>query len=136
MKCIACLLVVLAACKGSGPLGKERSDCRADATCDPGLVCLSNLCVRPPPAACTAVAELLTSFDLGNYAEPEDRAPVVAKYKARCTAAYVTKEQGQCIDKARDRWAVAECAPALFPELASSDTGNCGQLADKVKAML
>src|SRR4051812_45288828 len=72
-------------------LGKERADCRADKTCDPGLLCLSNLCVRPPPADCQVVADQLASLDLGNYAEPEERAPVVAKYKGQCETLYVSK---------------------------------------------
>src|SRR5437660_356176 len=71
--------------------GKERADCRPDKTCDPGLLCLSNLCVRPPAADCQLVAEELASLDLGNYAEPEDRAPVVAKHKARCETEHVSK---------------------------------------------
>src|SRR5678816_335702 len=89
------VLVLLAACQKkptdtSAPAapvatrGKERADCRPDKTCDPGLLCLSNLCVQPPPADCTSVGETLASFDLGNYAPVEERAPVVAKYKTQC----------------------------------------------------
>jgi len=133
------LLLALAACpaaKSAGDLGKERGDCRPDKTCDKGLLCLSNLCVKPPPADCGEVAETLTSMDLGNYAQVEERAPVVAKYRAQCEKAYVTKEQGRCIDAAKDKWSVAQCAPELVPELASSKTGDCGLVADKIDAML
>src|SRR4051812_2182289 len=77
--------------------GKERADCRSDKTCDQGLWCLSNLCVRPPAADCQVVADELASIDLGNYAEPEDRAPVVAKYKSQCETLYVSKEEGVCL---------------------------------------
>lgn len=117
-------------------LGRERSDCRPDKSCDTGLICLSNLCVRPPPADCQAVAEQLTSFELGNYAEPEDRAPVVARFQGACEAAMVTKEEGQCLDKARDKWTASQCAPRLFPELASSSTGDCGAIVDRVRAAI
>lgn len=136
----ACLvLLALAACpsagRSAGELGKERSDCRPDKTCDKGLLCLSNVCVRPPPADCGDVAETLTSMDLGNYAPVEERAPVVAKYRARCEKIYVTKEQGACIDTAHDKWSVEQCVPGMFPELASG-SGDCNLIADKLQAML
>ena len=118
---------------GSVALGTERADCRADKTCDPGLLCLSNLCVRPPPADCQLVADELASFDLGNYAEPEERAPVVAKYKAQCETLYVSKEEGVCLDKARDRWGAALCASRLFPELSTPGT-ECAQVGEKTRA--
>jgi hypothetical protein len=122
--------------------GHERGDCRAAATgsgsgsavCDPGLLCLSNLCVRPPPADCGAVAEQLASIDLGNYAEPEQRAPVIAKYRASCEAAHVTKEEGACLDKARDKWSAGKCVPRMFPELASSSTKDCHAVAERIRA--
>jgi hypothetical protein len=113
--------------------GHERGDCRLDKTCDPGLVCLSNLCVRPPPADCRAVAEQITSIELGNYAEPEDRAPVVAKYKAACDAALVSKEEAQCIDRARDRWSAGGCVPRMFPELASTSSADCGAIVSRMR---
>jgi hypothetical protein len=112
-------------------LGTERADCRADKTCDSGLLCLSNLCVRPPPADCQLVADELASFDLGNYAEPEEREPVVAKYKQQCDKLYVSKEEGACLDKAHDRWGAAQCASRMFPELAGDD---CTQIGDKTRA--
>lgn len=119
--------------RAAGPLGHERSDCRPDRSCDTGLMCLSNLCVRPPPADCQAVADQLTSLDLGNYAEPEDRAPVVARYKGACEAAMLTKEEGQCIDKARDRWTAGECAPRMFHDVASNSTGECAAIVTRVR---
>ncbi len=111
--------------------GKERTDCRADKTCDPGLLCLSNLCVRPPPADCQVVADELASLDLGNYAEPEERAPVVAKYKGQCETLYVSKEEGVCLEKAHDKWAAAQCTARLYPELATND---CAQVGEKTRA--
>ena len=131
--------VAMPACardRAPGVLGRERSDCRSDKSCDTGLICLSNLCVRPPGADCQDVAEQLTSIELGNYAEPEDRAPVVARYKGACEAAMVTKEEGQCVDKARDKWSAGQCVPRMFPELASSSTGDCGAIVDRVRAAM
>ncbi|MBA3391919.1 MAG: hypothetical protein H0T89_04700 [Deltaproteobacteria bacterium] len=128
--------------------GKERADCRparsagsagsADtaARCDVGLICLSELCVRPPPADCTVVAENLASMDLGNYAEPEQRAPVVAKYRASCEQVRVSKEEAACLDAARDTWSAGQCVPRMFPEMASTSTADCRQVADKVRATM
>jgi hypothetical protein len=114
----------------AGALGKERGDCRPDKTCDPGLLCLSNLCVRPPPADCALVSEELASLDLGNYAEPEDRAPVVAKYKALCESTYLSKEEGVCLDKAKDKFAAAQCAPRVYTDLGPP----CDQVGEKTRA--
>ena len=119
----------------SAERGKERGDCRPDKTCDTGLWCLSNLCVRPPPADCAIVAEDLASMELGNYAPVEDRAPTVAKYKAKCDEVYVTKEEGVCLDKATDKWSAGQCVPRMFPELASS-SGECAQVAAKIRASM
>jgi hypothetical protein len=43
------LAAVAAACNPSPPRGGERGPCFGNRTCDPGLVCLSDLCVRPEP---------------------------------------------------------------------------------------
>jgi len=94
--------------------GHERGDCRADKTCEPGLLCLSSLCVRPPPGDCQAVAEQLASIDLGNYAEPETRAPVVARYTAACEAALVSRDEARCVDQARDKVEADHCVPRMF----------------------
>lgn len=135
------MVMVLVGCAkggGRGDVGKERGDCRTDEhmPCDPGLLCLSNLCVKPPPADCAAIGETLASMDLGNYAEPEERGPVVAKYKAACAKTYVSKEEGKCIDEAKDKWSAGQCAPRMFPELASSNTGNCKQVVAKIESAL
>lgn len=126
-------------------LGKERGDCKPDKSCDPGLLCLSNLCVRPPPADCQQVADVLASFDLGNYAEPETREPVVAKYKATCDKVYVSKEQGECILNAGSKQAAEQCAPAMFggPEVkpgagggSGAPSGECATIAEKIKSQM
>ncbi len=122
---------------GLGEVGHERGDCRPDKTCEPNLLCLSNLCVRPPPADCAPIAEQLASFELGNYAEPEARAPVVAKYKTQCETSMVSKEEGTCMAQAHDKWAAAQCVPRMFPDLAStSDTGQCDAISQKISAAL
>lgn len=132
---------------GSGPraeLGTERHDCRpgpAEQACDPGLVCLSQLCVRPPPADCTVVADVFASFDLGNYAEPDERTPVVAKYRTACEKALVSKEQGECVTNAHGREAAIACVPRMFPERATPPVGttgsaDCDAVATKIKNLI
>jgi hypothetical protein len=116
-------------------LGQERADCRPDHSCDPNLLCLSNVCVKPPPADCQLVADELASFDLGNYAEAEARKPVVDKYKQQCETLYITKEEGTCLDKAKDRWAASQCAGRLFPEL-TKPGAECAQVGEKTKSAL
>jgi hypothetical protein len=113
--------------------GQERGACRTDQTCDPGLWCLSDLCVRPPQANCTAVAATLTSFELGNYAEPEDRAPIEAKYAQACRAAFVTKEEGACLTATHDAWSARACAPRMFPP---EKPGACTSVLNKVRTLV
>jgi hypothetical protein len=134
---ITAVLGLAAGCRDRAPeveAGRERGSCRPDRTCDVGLLCLSNLCVRPPAADCQDVGEQLASIDLGNYAEPEDRAPVVARYKAACEAAVLSRDEQQCLDRTRDRWSAARCAPRMFPDLASSSVGDCGAIVARVRA--
>ena len=91
----------------------------------------------PTPKAtgdCARVAEFFASYELGNYAEPEERAPVVAKYAAACDAAKVTPDQAACVEKERDKWHAAQCVPAMVPELTAKDP-QCKQLHDKLEAM-
>ena len=104
-------------------------------TCDDGLLCLSNVCVRPPPADCQQVSEQLASIELGNYAPVETRRPVVAKYAAECEKARVSKEEGECLRKARSKWAAGRCVPRMFPEQASK-AGDCQGVSDKIMEML
>jgi hypothetical protein len=142
---IAVALVSLMGCKEAGGdrtqtdralIGHERGDCRADKTCDPGLWCLSNLCVRPPAADCQVVADVLASAELGNYAEPEDSAPVVAKYKDACEKQFVSKEEGACLDKVHDKWAAAQCVPRMFPELTPTGGNDCKLVSEKIKSFI
>jgi hypothetical protein len=91
----------------------------------------------PAPKAtgdCARVADFFASFELGNYAEPEERDPVVAKYKDACERAMVTPEQTACVEGERDKWHAAQCVPAMVPELTAKDP-QCKQIHDKLKAL-
>src|SRR5437660_1521683 len=81
------------------------------------------------------VADGLASLELGNYAEPEERAPVVAQKRAACEAAHVTKDEATCLDAARDTYSAARCVPRMFPALATGGGGDCGAITAKVRAL-
>jgi len=73
------------------------------------------------PANCDDVAEQLASYELGNYAEPEQRAPTVEKYHALCKRESVDIDEAACLDKAKIRFAAARCVPRLFPDVVGAD---------------
>jgi hypothetical protein len=86
-----------------------------------------------PQADCSAVAETLTSIELGNYASKDQRAPAVAKHRQACIAAKVTQEEAACLDKATDTWSAATCVPRMFPKQASSDHGDCAEVTKRIR---
>lgn len=130
----ALALVACSRAPSTGP-GAERQPCRSGNACDRGLMCLSDRCVRPPPADCTAVAAHAASFRLGNYATPEERGPVIAEYQAACAKAHVSKEQGACLLAAGDKWSAAQCVPAMFPDVNLKD-GSCDAVGAKIGEMI
>lgn len=69
-----------------------------------------------PEPTCKLVAETLVSLELGNYAEPEERAPKVAIEERRCAAMRLSRDDRQCVIDSSDRTSVAYCVPALFPK--------------------
>ena len=73
------------------------------------------------PADCDSVAEQLASYDLGNYAEPEQRAPTVEKYHALCKRESVDIDEAACLDNAKTKLAAARCVPRLFPDVVGAD---------------
>jgi hypothetical protein len=48
-------------------------------------------------ADCTLIAQTLTSLELGNYAEPEVRAPRERELGERCRAAALTDDEARCL---------------------------------------
>jgi hypothetical protein len=125
------LALVLAACAGGtgsgkrAPDGQERGDCYGNGTCNEGLLCLSNVCVRPPPADCAKVAKALDYLTLGNYAPADERAAFDERVARECQAAMLTKEEGDCILAAKSRQQLAGCPRPLV-------LGDCAKMADHV----
>lgn len=112
------LVVAIGGCKkdggaGSGKEGSERGACYGNGTCNDGLVCLSNLCVRPPGADCDKVAEKLGGLLLGNYSPRAERDAFLATTRAECTAAALTKEEGDCLLGAAHRNALSRCPKVI-----------------------
>ncbi|MBZ0232904.1 MAG: hypothetical protein K8M05_11290 [Deltaproteobacteria bacterium] len=113
-----CLAASLAGCKRSSqaagpPAGQERGDCRPDRSCDPGLQCLSNLCVRPPPADCARIAEQLSFLLLDNYTPREQRTAFTDAARRQCVAAHLSADDGECITRAKHRGELRDCPVAL-----------------------
>ena len=84
-----------------------------------------------PLADCEHVAQTLASFELGNYATPEQRTPVIAKQRDACKAAHVTRAEVTCLDKAHDTWAARACVPSLFP--ATGGKADCKQAIGRMR---
>jgi hypothetical protein len=93
--------------------GAERGPCYGNGTCNDGLICLSELCVRPPPADCAKVAQKVGQLTLGNYAPRDQRAQFETQITNECKNAFLTKEQGQCIIDAASVGALAQCEKPL-----------------------
>lgn len=139
------LVAVLMACNSAGSKppapGSERGACYGNGTCDDGLSCLSDRCVRVEvgsgsgttrgsgsahgsaarpikPAAgmadCAAVAETLVSLELGNYAPRDQRAGRAADIDALCRAQFVTTDEAACLLAATRKDDLALCPKPLI----------------------
>jgi hypothetical protein len=97
-----------------GADGTERGACYGNGTCNEGLVCLSNRCVRPPGAKCEEVGEALAALDLGNYAPKDQRAARVEEIAAMCRAQHMTKSEGACVLEKTTKEELAECPKPLI----------------------
>jgi len=85
------------------------------------------------PANCDDVAEQLASYELGNYAEPEDRAPVVTKPRAICKREGVSRDESACLEKTKSKLAAARCVPRLFPDVEVPDCAGAACYLSKVE---
>jgi hypothetical protein len=97
-----------------------------------GLLVLARL-VGKIPADCDDVAEQLASYELGNYAELEDRTPMVERSRAICKRASVNRDEGACLDKAKTKLAAARCVPRLFPEIEVADCKDAACIVLRLK---
>lgn len=92
-----------------------------------------------PEPTCRLVAETLVSLELGNYAEPEERAPRVAAEERRCVAMRLSRDDRQCVVDSYARADVAYCVPALFPDEPQQPAlsgAECDAIANQMRKQL
>lgn len=138
MRGLAILMVLAAACREpKPPEGLERGDCKADKSCEGGLICLSNTCVRPPGGDCSKVAESLASVKLGNYAEKSERTKLVADLRAQCDAAELSVDEATCLTSAKSKYEMSKCPKPILPELQdlAKDKGGCKAVGARMEDM-
>jgi hypothetical protein len=109
----AAMFATGSACSKEPAAGSERGACYGNGTCDEGLLCLSELCVRPPPADCDKVAAQISFVVQGNYAQPAERESFKAEMVTACKQAHLTAQEGKCIAAAKSREALSKCPKPL-----------------------
>lgn len=67
-------------------------------------------------ATCATVGQVVASIEVGNYAEPEERAPAVAKHTSTCEALKLDQATRTCIAEQGDKNSIAYCAPEMLPD--------------------
>lgn len=129
------LWIVACTAAGGPEAGAERGVCGPEVVCAAGLECWSERCIRPPPADCRAVGARLASRELGNYATPEEREPMVATWAKACEGERLSKAEGECITGAADDDAIAACPRPLVAELVGDPKG-CEKIGKKAKQLV
>jgi hypothetical protein len=81
---------------------------------------------------CGSVAETLATFEMGTAVKPEQRTPVVAKYREACASTNVSAAEVDCLKRARDTWAARACLPRMFPPKA--EPANCATLGARMRS--
>jgi hypothetical protein len=108
--------------------GTERGACRPDRSCDRGLQCLSDLCVRPPSADCAKVGEALSYLLLDNYAPAETRAALAADVSRQCQEQGLSADEGACLARAQSRADLRACPKVV-------GLGDCARIRAHLERM-
>ncbi len=131
-------LSIVAACGGGGPgVARERGPCRADGTCDPGLQCLSRVCVEVVGERCEQVgrraaallAEEVRTRPLLAAALGTMPARIASLLTAACTDDGWSPAAGRCVLDARDHDRVEACLTDLPPGPRAALTRRQAELA-------
>ena len=78
-----------------------------------------------PLADCAMIAEVLTSFELGNYAPIEERRRRLPEWRAKCEAEAPSKADGDCIINAKTVEELRFCPkPIMFPPYQATAEGD------------
>jgi hypothetical protein len=106
-------------CSGSDCEAKLEKDVRYEppgpgpATDQPEIVDAT----PPESATCATVGQVMASIDVGNYAEPGERAPAVAKHTQECEKLQLDQAARTCVAQQMDKLSIAYCAPKLVPDV-------------------
>jgi hypothetical protein len=124
------IVLVLFGCSKKGPeAGSERGPCYGNKTCNEGLICLSDLCVRPPPADCDKVVEKLGFLTLSNYAPRSQRKQLREQLVPLCKNAHLSERDGDCILGAKNKRDLKKCKIAFL-------AGDCKRMLDHVRKVI
>jgi hypothetical protein len=66
-------------------------------------------------ATCDDVGHALASIELGNWADENALAPLIAKHRAACVTAKLDQDERQCVFEATDTTGITYCAPRMTP---------------------
>ncbi len=117
-------LILSAACGSASPgVGRERGACRTDGTCDPGLQCLSRVCVEVVGERCQQVGQRAAAL----VTEATRRRPLLAAalgempariadlLTAACNQDGWSRAAQRCVLDARDHDRLEACLADLPP---------------------
>ena len=97
--------------------------------------CASKSAPSAQLADCVAVGQALAQLRLGNYATPEERAPIATEIASLCTTARLSRADGECLITASDRDGAAACPRPLLPELAGLPSADCGAVGQALRRL-
>jgi len=127
----------------AGPaVGTERGACKADRTCEGGLSCLSDVCVRSPVVDCGLIAHAIASVSVGEHAQKSERSALVANLEQQCEHASLSLDEARCLTSAASTAEIAKCPRPLLPELSTPPAAQMAcsavgtHLDEMVKAQL
>ncbi|MBA3502035.1 MAG: hypothetical protein H0T65_16850 [Deltaproteobacteria bacterium] len=152
---LACVLVAVTACAGSGPpatrlFAAGAGECPDSSGCgvpvhdepkfapsdeahDPAAPDGAPQPVRE--ATCSDVGISVAALEVGNYASEAERAPVETKFRARCRTTKLDRTERQCVAEASDAVSVAYCAPRFWPQqvLSFVEATECAGIAQQIR---
>ena len=149
LSAVLAVAAAASACHHTPPAGTERGPCYGNGTCNDGLSCASDLCVRfgsgsgsgsgsgtatdPPPgpggADCARVAEHLGYLLLDNYTPRPERAKFGADLQAQCRTQGLTERDAACLLAAKSRQAIGACPRPL-------GVGDCQKITAYLRGLL
>jgi len=104
------------------PVCPEVSGCEVGLQAEPRFEPPGETWIPPEPpdaptaeSPCATVGQVLAAIELGNYADPDELAPAIARGTARCEQLALDPATIACVIDQSDRASIAYCAPTMFP---------------------